>query len=422
MRLGGGTAQVIVKSLIAALRERIAGRTANRCGVLVIGGAVVEISPRGHPFAKAGTVQYLDGLATIFDTVYFFAPAVIKEKEDLVYRSRLGDRVIFYPLTHVDRQGIKRLLSLLHDVRRICTVGSRAQAALEFFPSAGGVIGSLLLRVVSTRYGLYFGTDPFLSLKSIPTLTGRFRQLMKRLASRVASAIADFVLVRDPRQFQKLKSRLMSRAHLSAPISGLPRPIDIRLDRCQGEEIRLLYVGMFSQRKGILDLFQVVRLLTLDACRRYRLLLVGAPEMLGPDHYTITQLEEHCRALGIEHLVEFRGYLDDMAALQAVYELADIFVLASRREGFPRVVEEALLYGLPVIAFELASLAEVLRNSVQAMLITSGDPYEFARLVRRVAEDSALRNSLIASGSEFMQSRFPQPVSQQHAALLSNAK
>src|SRR5205807_10002333 len=155
---------------------------------------------------------------------------------------------------------------------------------------------------------------------TIPTLAGALRQMIRRMASRVASHVADFVLVRDPLHFKELESQLPGRVYLSAPISALPRPKDIRLNRCRNQEITLLYVGMFSQRKGILDLFKVVRLLATDACRQYHLLLVGAPEMLGPDHYSLAQLHEQCRSLGIERLVESRGYLDEMRALRAAYE------------------------------------------------------------------------------------------------------
>lgn len=403
--------------LLAAFQQRLTGNAGNRRGAIVIGGAVVEINPEGQPFAKAGTVQYLDDLAATFGTVHFFALAV--KKKELVYRRRLGEHIAFYPLTHVDKQGLERLRPLLHDVRRICGVGRRVEAALEFFPSAGGLMGSSLLRAVSTRYGVYFGTDPFIDMRSITTLVGALRQLIKRLASRLASRVADFVLVRDPRQFRKLESRLLGRVFLSAPISALPRPTVIRPSRCRDQEVTLLYVGMFSQRKGIIDLFNVLRLLARDPRRQYRLLLVGAPEMLGPDQYSLAQLQDQCRSFGIEHLVECRGYLDDMQSLRTAYESADIFVLASRREGFPRVVEEALLYGLPVVAFELGSLSEVLRNEVHAMLVPPGDLEGFVRAVQRVAEDPVLRETLAASGRGFIQSRFPLSASRQHAALMA---
>lgn len=406
-----------IGSLNATFQKRLTGNTGNRRGALVIGGAVVEIDPEGQLFAKAGTVQYLEELAATFGTVHFFALAV--KKKELVYRNRLGEHIIFYPLTHVDNQGLSRLRLLLHDVRRICGVGRRVEAALEFFPSAGGVMGSSLLRAVSTRYGVYFGTDPFIDLRSIHTLAGALRQIIKRLASRVTSHVADFILVRDPRQFRKLESRYPDRVFPSAPISSLPRPTGVRPDRCRDQVVTLLYVGMFSQRKGIVDLFNVVRLLASDPRRQYRLSLVGAPEMLGSDQYSLAQLQAQCRSLGIEHLVEHCGYLDDMQALRAAYESADIFVLASRREGFPRVVEEALLYGLPVVAFELGSLSEVLRNGVHAVLVPRGDLEGFARAIQRVAEDQALREALAASGRDFMQSRFPLPASKQHAALMA---
>ena len=364
-----------------------------------------------------GTVQYLHELAAHFGIVHFFAPA--RAKERTVYTSRLGSCIVFHPLLHMDKSGLRQIHALNHDLRCICKIGLRAEAALEFFPFAGGLIGSLFLRAVSARYGLYFGTDPVVPLSTIVGTCRILRQLGKRLASQVSSALADFVLVRDPCQIMRYSSHLQGRIQLSAPISALPRPTSIRLDRCQREEVKLLYVGMFSRRKGLGDLLRVVSVLAHGPRRRYRLLLVGAPEMLGDDSYSLDQLKGLCGSMNINHIVDFRGYLDNIKDLQDIYDSADVFVLASRREGFPRVIEEALLYGLPVVAFKLASLAEVLRDGHDALLVEPGDSCGFVRAVESVVNDPALRTLLVANGHRLMESRFPVRASVQHAALMS---
>lgn len=392
-----------------------AGST-ERNGIVIVGGAVVEIDQSGRTFAKAGTVQYLSGLSEHFGIVHFFAPVVIKDR--LNYESQLGSMVVFHPLSYVDMAGLQRLRALLREAIQIFLIGCRTEAALEFFPFAGGLIGSCLLRASTRRYVLYFGTDPYVSFSSITHFADLWYQLRRRITSWATSKFADFVLVRDPRQLQRLCKYKSECAHLSAPISAVMRPASIHLGRCQGQEITLLYVGMFSRRKGIADLITMLHLLNSQGNRLYRLLLVGAPEMLGSDRYTFLELEALCREYDVEHCVEFRGYVDDMEELRKIYEVADIFVLASYREGFPRVVEEALLYGVPVVAYEIASLLEVLCDGLHAMLVPLGDTAAFAAAVLKVVNDSELRTSLAIHGRELMCARFPVAVVQQHARLL----
>jgi len=389
-----------------------------RHGAVVIGGAVVEVDSHGGTFAKAGTIQYLDGLAEAFGTVFFFAPAVQKSQPQ--YVGHLSDRVIFFPISPPTTHGINTLPLRFLEIREIVKAARRADVALEFFPFAGGLVASILLRFATVRYGVYFGTDPYQPMRAVPKLADRWRQLTKRLATWVTTALADFVLVRDHKQFKTLEKRLSRRVQLSAPISALSVPSTIRVDRCMGEQVTLLYVGVFSQRKGVTALFEALKLLATNSTRSYRLLLVGAPEMLGTDRCTVRELQEQCRSLEIQHLVDFYGYVDNMDVLSSVYEQADIFVFASTREGFPRVIEEALQHGVPVVAFELASLEHVLQSGVHVMFTKPGDVSAFARCIEEVVSDSDLRHGIVTAGQLLMKARFPLSVVAQHVALMNS--
>jgi glycosyltransferase involved in cell wall biosynthesis len=393
-------------------------KRAIRGGAIIIGGAVVEMDDYGNTFVKAATTQYLNGIAEAFGMVYFFAPVVNKSQPQ--YLGHLSDRVVFFPLSQCTKSVLKRLSLRYHELIAIGKAARKVDVALEFFPFAGGLLPSILLRVLSVHYGVYFGTDPHQSMRSIPNFLGRWRQLIKRLAAWIVPALADFVLVRNPNQLKKLEQRIPSRVHLSAPISGLPVPKTIRDNRCIKELITLLYVGVFSQRKGLVSIFEAIKLLSTDSIHRYRLILVGAPEMLGTDRCSVSELQEQCQLLGIQHLVDFHGYVDDMTKLSLIYEQADIFVFASIREGFPRVLEEALLCGLPVVAFKLDSIVQVLQPDVHVMFVTPGNISEFAHCIRKIASDSYMRNALIDAGKKMMLARYPLPVVDQHIALMTS--
>lgn len=100
----------------------------------------------------------------------------------------------------------------------------------------------------------------------------------------------------------------------------------------------ILYTGRLVEVKG-LDLLLAA---FADAdIANYKLVLVG-------DGNQKKELQNQTRTLGIENNVIFAGYYSG-DALYAWYDLANYFILPSRYEPFGAVVNEALVYGCPVV-------------------------------------------------------------------------
>ena len=95
--------------------------------------------------------------------------------------------------------------------------------------------------------------------------------------------------------------------------------------------------------------------------------------------------------LGLRDAVPFSGALSDAALADAVAD-ADVFVLASRHEGFGVPVLEAMASGVPVVANDAGALPEVVGDG--GLLVDAADPYALAEAVARVRREAGLRGAL----------------------------
>ena len=73
------------------------------------------------------------------------------------------------------------------------------------------------------------------------------------------------------------------------------------------------------------------------------------------------------------------------------YAAADIFILASHFESFPRVLLEAMAAGLPIIASRVGGISELLREGRNAILVPPEDPTALRDAIVSLAIDPRLR-------------------------------
>jgi glycosyltransferase involved in cell wall biosynthesis len=102
-------------------------------------------------------------------------------------------------------------------------------------------------------------------------------------------------------------------------------------------------------------------------------------------------MEARVRTLGIERNVVFTGFHQHPEQLIA---LADIGLIASVREGLPRVLMQYLAGGTPIVATDLPCIDDVLRPDVNGLVVGSDDLDGLADAVVALLEDPARRARL----------------------------
>jgi glycosyltransferase involved in cell wall biosynthesis len=126
------------------------------------------------------------------------------------------------------------------------------------------------------------------------------------------------------------------------------------------------------------------------------------PSNISPPHLLVVgegpareSLAAKAAALGLAERVTFAGFQQQPMAWIAAM---DIFVLASAKEGLPRVILEAMLLGKPVIASRVVGSQELVENGRTGLLYEFGDTDAFARHMATLLTDPALGKRLGEAG------------------------
>ncbi len=165
-----------------------------------------------------------------------------------------------------------------------------------------------------------------------------------------------------------------------------------------GESLQLLCVATLNQGKGHAILFRALRSI-LD--RDWRLTCAGS---LDRDPPTAQRLRDQLRSDALEERVTLAGELEQ-PDLDALYDRADLFVLATLHESYGMAVAEAIARGLPVVSTRTGAIPD-LAGDEAGRLVAPGDERALAAALREVVADRQLRARL-AEGARRRRDRLP---------------
>jgi len=169
-----------------------------------------------------------------------------------------------------------------------------------------------------------------------------------------------------------------------------------RNDTCEDDTINLLFAGRFDRSKGLFELYNALSQLK-DSGNKYSLFLVGWP---SKGDTILEELKEYAEKLGIRQMVVYLGYKQLGQELFDVYKKADIFVMPTKYDSFPRTITEAMSQSLPVVATKVGAIPLRLTDGLNAILVEPGDGKALANAINKVANDKQLRQKLIKEGRE----------------------
>ena len=290
------------------------------------------------------------------------------ELDGRVALRQLGVASAARPIWRALRQGVRRLRALRQSLRAI-----EPDVTISFLAKIN------VLTVLATR-GL---TLPVIVSERNNPERQRFRATWRWLRARLYGVA--YCVVTPSRGVLESFPRAI-RAHGRV----IPNPVDLTPPprRVPGTR-RLVAVGRLVHQKGFDLLLQAFTKIA-PAHPEWTLTIWGEGDQRRPLEALRDELRLHDR-VRLPGLTERPG--------QWVEE-AEIFVLSSRFESFGNVITEAMVAGLPVVAFDCPwGPGEILRDGEDGLLVPPEDADALAAALRRLILDSSLRRRLGEAGA-----------------------
>jgi glycosyltransferase involved in cell wall biosynthesis len=155
------------------------------------------------------------------------------------------------------------------------------------------------------------------------------------------------------------------------------------------------YIGQMIPRKGLPDLLAAFdRLYATDPTVKLKMLGDGSQR---------AELEEQAASLKSASAIEFLGFRSDRLALLSQF---DLFVMTSSLEGIPRCLMEAMAVGVPIVAYDIPGVDQLVQHGETGLLAPLGDVSALVNCCNQVLTNPELAQDMAAKARTLIDHRF----------------
>lgn len=157
---------------------------------------------------------------------------------------------------------------------------------------------------------------------------------------------------------------------------------DIIVDRTYlvKDKYNLLYVGRIELAKGSYELISAINLLVEKGVQNISLDMIG-------DGADAVNIKKQVLDLGLSKYITFHGTITDRKILKKFYRDADLFILPTHHEGFPRVLYESMINGVPILTTFVGTIPYLMKDEVNCYQISLKNPADIASRIADVIND-----------------------------------
>lgn len=335
----------------------------------VVGNGATAVDAAGRFHVNRHTAQFLADLAAHGHRVAYLEPHVRLQAHGNLQDGELHPHQV--EAVAVDKRSPVALWRALQVVRR-------ADLVYIFYPGTVGRLVARLCRRLGLPYAIYLRGERF-------DTTGRDAEDLR--GARFVCFVGG------------LGQRVQALNPVVVPIQPMLdlRPADAFRRDFLGRDNspwRLLFVGRLETAKGVPELLEAVEGLQAQGMQ-CTLTLVGG----GPLHGELAA--RYGNQPGTP--VRITGNIDNKTDLHAAYEDADLFVLPTHHEGFPRVLYEAMMKSNLILTTFVGGIPGLLTDGQDAMRLPVGDCAGIAHTIAAAVVDRKQMQALADAGHATVQ-------------------
>lgn len=263
-------------------------------------------------------------------------------------------------------------------------------------PMIFGGIAARLIRVHSVVVSVPGLGTVFIADGLLNHIRKRLVLFLYKLALKQKKVVFIFQNKDDQRIFAKAK---ISKNREVVRIEGSGVSLDIYAYTPENNETKnVVMISRVLKDKGVLEFINAAKIVS-DKNVKATFKLIGGLDHHNPTSFCANDIEDWKKS----GIIEVLGHCNNIVAH---IQSANIVVLPSYREGFPKVLIEAAACGRAVITTDVPGCRDAIIPGVTGLLVPVRDEKSLAAEIQKLIEDDTLRNRYGIAGRKLAEEKY----------------
>ena len=235
------------------------------------------------------------------------------------------------------------------------------------------------LTVVPNIWARIFGC-----LLRVPVIISSYRNLIAKQYESLLWPLSTHIICNtEAIQLKLIETHNVKSSRISVVANGVDTDFFSPDYAKQSSQPTVIYAGRLVPQKDpqtLLESFKIIQQKIPEA----QLIVIGNGS-LRPD------LELFIKQHALEKKISL---IPGTADIKKHMQSAQVFLLASRYEGSPNILIEAMACGLPVVATRTSGIPELIEHGVNGYMVSPGDSTDLAELTIKLLRENRLREEM----------------------------
>lgn len=154
------------------------------------------------------------------------------------------------------------------------------------------------------------------------------------------------------------------------------------------DKLNILFLGRLDKDKGIYELIEAMSKLNKD---KFSLEIVG-------DGIEKNNIAQEIIKLNLENNIFLKGSITNKDKIKEAYLKADLYVLPTYHEGFPRTLYEAMIFGVPILTTFVGGIPGLMKDGYNCLKINVKSSDDIVDKINFILNNKMILSDLSVNG------------------------